>query len=90
MSTFEHPQQSHAPERNEDEETQINAVSGIGSTACDAMPMDTLNTTATHQEEPSEEKRPRYRKVITNDESYEGTPIEIPISDEFLAGLEGG
>ena len=53
------------------------------------MPMDTLDTAATHQEEPSGEKHPRYRKVITNDESYEGTPIKIPISDEFFAGLQG-
>ncbi len=46
MSTFEHPQQSHTPERasikptpperNEREETQINVVSGIGSTACNS------------------------------------------------------
>lgn len=100
MSTFEHPtQQPYTPEQAsfeptppeaiEHEKTQIDAVSGIGSTACDAMPMDTLDSTALHQEEPSGEKHPRYRKVITNDESYEGTPIEIPISDEFFAGLQG-
>lgn len=100
MSTFEYPtQQPHTPEqasleptppeRKDHKETQIDAVSGIGSTACDAMPMDTLDTAAAHQEKPSGEKHPRCRKVITNDESYEGTPIEIPISDEFFAGLQG-
>ena len=77
------------PEAIERKKTQIDAVSGIGSTACDAMPMDTLDTAATHQEEPSGEKHPICRKVITNDESYEGTPIKIPISDEFFAGLKG-
>jgi len=100
MSTFEHPQQSRTPEQAsfeptpppeaiEREKTQIDAISGIGSAACDAMLMDTLDAAATHQEEPSGEKHPRYRKVITNDESYEGTPIKIPISDEFFAGSEG-